>query len=165
MELFQRVIFFPFEIINKLHHKIKNQNFKYSEIRTPTFIERMIMQVLGEIYNWAHWLYIENMAHLFSPKTGHWIPREIKNQLIFLVKNREDTKEHSQLPTDKRTKRKSKIFEFGCLAVPLDLKNRHWAFTRQHLSGTHTEHQQQECRVETEIKKDIHLYCQQNPRE
>lgn len=41
------------------------------------------------------------------------------------MKNTEDTKEHSQLPTDKRTKRKPKIFEFGFLALPLDLKNRH----------------------------------------
>lgn len=81
------------------------------------------------------------------------------------MKNTEDTKEHSQLPTDKRTKRKPKIFEFGFLALPLDLKNRHWKFKRQNQAGTHIEHQEQECRVETKIKKDIHLYCQQNSRE
>lgn len=96
-------------------------------------------RIKGEICNWIHWLYMEE--NQFTPKAGHWIPREITKQLIFLLKNREDTKEHSQLPTDKRTKRKPKIFEFGCLALPLDLKSKHWTFKRQRQAGTHIEHQ------------------------
>lgn len=53
--------FSPFEIINKSHHKFKDQNSQNTETGALTFIETVIIQaqasrrIKGEIYHWIHW--------------------------------------------------------------------------------------------------------------